>query len=70
MKNAEAKVCHAAGPRWEAPWGAGGWRPERSALKRVEPTGSIRSLFERFSWASSGSSPYIFVPRQLFSALP
>ena len=24
MRNAEAKVCRAAGPRREAPWGAGG----------------------------------------------
>jgi hypothetical protein len=26
MRNAEAQVCRAAGPRREAPWGAGGWR--------------------------------------------
>jgi hypothetical protein len=24
MRNAEAQVCRAAGPRREAPWGAGG----------------------------------------------
>jgi hypothetical protein len=24
MGNAEAQVCRAAGPRWEARWGAGG----------------------------------------------
>jgi hypothetical protein len=36
MGNAEAQVCRAAGPRWEAPWGAGGWRSAGSALMGEE----------------------------------
>ena len=30
MRNAKAKVCRAAGPRWEARWGPGGRRSVRS----------------------------------------
>ena len=37
MRNAEAKVCRAAGPRREAPWGAGGWRSVRCATRMVQP---------------------------------
>ena len=33
MKNAEAEVCRAAGPRWEARWGPGGRRSVTCALK-------------------------------------
>jgi|GEM_PF-2264898 len=38
MRNAEAKVCHAAGPRWEAPLGGRGaevggvYLPERAKM--------------------------------------
>jgi len=35
VKNAEAKVCRAAGPRWEARWGPGGRRSVRCALREV-----------------------------------
>ena len=33
MKNAEARVCRAAGPRWEARWGAGGRRSDKCVLR-------------------------------------
>ena len=36
MRNAEAQVCRAAGPRREAPWGAGGWRSVRCDLRGRE----------------------------------
>jgi hypothetical protein len=36
MRNAEAQVCRAAGPRREAPWGAGGWRSVRCDLRGGE----------------------------------
>ena len=34
MRNAEAKVCRAVGPRWEALWGPGGRRSVRCVFKR------------------------------------
>jgi hypothetical protein len=40
MRNAEALVCRAAGPRREAPWGAGGWRPERRAFESLQSASS------------------------------
>jgi len=34
MRNAEAKVCRAVGPRWEAPVGAGGQAVGKLCLER------------------------------------
>jgi len=43
MRNAEAQVCQAAGPRREAPWGAGGQAVGEVCLLTRELWGKIAS---------------------------
>jgi hypothetical protein len=43
MRNAEAQVCQAAGPRREAPWGAGGQAVGEVCLLTRELWGKMAS---------------------------